>query len=101
MFAGFGNEPSTSQPNASTKQPTTAQARPNNFLDAFNIPPTPTGNGLASTGPKPNLARTTTNGEHDDPILKHLTAMGYSRTDSVEALEKYDYNLDKVSSTSF
>lgn len=39
----------------------------------------------------------TERGEHDDPILKSLTGMGYSRADSVSALEKYDYNLEKVS----
>lgn len=39
----------------------------------------------------------TTQGEHDDPILKHLTGMGYPRTDALAALEKYDYNLERVS----
>jgi len=34
--------------------------------------------------------------EHDDPILKSLTSMGYARNDALTALEKYDYNLDKV-----
>lgn len=32
----------------------------------------------------------------DDPILKELTGMGYSRGESLQALERYDYNLDKV-----
>ncbi|KAK4152607.1 hypothetical protein C8A00DRAFT_34697 [Chaetomidium leptoderma] len=41
----------------------------------------------------------TEEGEHDDPILKNLTGMGYSRTDALAALEKYDYNLDRVSTT--
>ncbi|KAI9823705.1 MAG: hypothetical protein M1819_001149 [Sarea resinae] len=35
--------------------------------------------------------------EHDDPILKRLTGMGYARDDALNALEQYDYNLDKVS----
>lgn len=35
--------------------------------------------------------------EHDDPILKRLTGMGYSRESSLAALEKFDYNIDKVS----
>ncbi|KAI1481361.1 hypothetical protein F4774DRAFT_48524 [Daldinia eschscholtzii] len=35
-------------------------------------------------------------GKHDDPIVKNLTGMGYSRTDAVNALEKYDYNLERV-----
>lgn len=39
----------------------------------------------------------TEEGVHDDPILKNLTSMGYSRKDAVAALEKYDYNLERVS----
>lgn len=38
----------------------------------------------------------TEDGEHDDPIVKDLMGLGYSRTDSVSALEKFDYNLEKV-----
>jgi len=41
----------------------------------------------------------TEEGEHDDPILKNLTSMGYARADAVLALEKYDYNLERVSFT--
>ena len=44
----------------------------------------------------PGRALTTT-GEHDDPILKNLTGMGYTRSDALSALEKYDYNLERVS----
>lgn len=36
--------------------------------------------------------------DHDDPILKSLTGMGYARKDALQALEKFDYNLDAVSS---
>lgn len=32
----------------------------------------------------------------DDPILKRLTGMGYPREQSLGALEKFDYNIDKV-----
>ena len=35
--------------------------------------------------------------ENDDPILKRLTGMGYPREASLSALERFDYNLDKVS----
>ncbi|KAK0639157.1 hypothetical protein B0T16DRAFT_422541 [Cercophora newfieldiana] len=38
----------------------------------------------------------TEEGEHDDPILKNLTTMGYSRNDALAALEKYDYNLERA-----
>lgn len=33
----------------------------------------------------------------DDPMLKHLVGMGYTRDQSLSALEKYDYNLERVS----
>jgi epidermal growth factor receptor substrate 15 len=45
--------------------------------------------------PKSNLARMETT-EHDDPILKRLTSMGYPRPLALAALEKFDYDLDKV-----
>ncbi|KAJ6783195.1 hypothetical protein PWT90_01235 [Aphanocladium album] len=38
----------------------------------------------------------TDKGEHDDPILKSLTGMGYARPDALAALEKYDYNLERA-----
>jgi epidermal growth factor receptor substrate 15 len=34
--------------------------------------------------------------EHDDPILKRLTGMGYTRGAALDALEKYDYDINKV-----
>ena len=59
-------------------------------------PPSQTqGGGVASS--KPTLQRGLSEStEHDDPILKRLTGMGYSRDAAVNALEKYDYNIDKV-----
>jgi len=42
--------------------------------------------------------------EHDDPILKRLTSMGYERSQALNALEMYDYDVNKVcfqSSTDF
>ncbi|KAK9416807.1 hypothetical protein SUNI508_09505 [Seiridium unicorne] len=49
---------------------------------------------------RPSLQNTgralTQEGVHDDPILKNLTGMGYSRTDALNALEKYDYNLERM-----
>lgn len=38
--------------------------------------------------------------EHDDPILKRLTGMGYTRGAALDALEKYDYDINKVSHSS-
>lgn len=45
----------------------------------------------------PGWALATDTGE-DDLILQRLTGMGFPRDDSLAALEKFDYNLDKVSS---
>ncbi|KAK6375839.1 hypothetical protein LTS17_007661 [Exophiala oligosperma] len=45
--------------------------------------------------PQPGRALSTGT-EHDDPILKRLTAMGWSREESLAALEKFDYNIDKA-----
>ncbi|KAI1492858.1 hypothetical protein F5X96DRAFT_624637 [Biscogniauxia mediterranea] len=38
----------------------------------------------------------TEEGKHDDPIVKDLTSMGYSRTDAINALEKHNYNLEQA-----
>ena len=47
---------------------------------------------------KPALSRMVSTGtEHDDPILKRLTGLGYPREASLKALEKFDYNIDKAS----
>jgi epidermal growth factor receptor substrate 15 len=51
----------------------------------------------APSPPRPNMNRTETT-EHDDPILKRLTSMGYPRPLALSALEKFDYDLDKVRS---
>ncbi|KAF7960158.1 hypothetical protein EAE96_001757 [Botrytis aclada] len=46
---------------------------------------------------RPQIGRALTEGgEHDDPILKNLTGMGYKRNDALAALEKYDYNLERA-----
>jgi len=54
-------------------------------------------NGTKLSPERPIVGRALTDtGAHDDPILKNLTSMGYSRTDSLAALEKYDYDLERV-----
>lgn len=46
----------------------------------------------------PPLGRALTPGtEHDDPILKRLTGMGYPRQEALNALEMYDYDINRVS----
>lgn len=61
-------------------------------------PPTETPPTASQPAPeRPKLGRALTEGtEHDDPILKRLTAMGWSRDESLKALEQFDYNIDKV-----
>jgi len=47
--------------------------------------------------PMPQLGRAISTGtEHDDPILKKLTGMGYARNDALSALEKFDYDIAKA-----
>ncbi|SLM35842.1 Ubiquitin-associated/translation elongation factor EF1B, N-terminal, eukaryote [Lasallia pustulata] len=88
MFAGLDEpkEPNT-QPHIPPKEPFGAWAP--------QIPP----RGISATTPpaKPPLGRALSMGtEHDDPILKRLTNMGYPRDASLAALEKFDYNIDKA-----
>ncbi|KAL6720340.1 hypothetical protein ACLMJK_002261 [Lecanora helva] len=58
--------------------------------------------GASKGAGKPSLNRVLSDDtEQDDPILKRLTGMGYPRKESLQALEKFDYNLDKVGGSSF
>ena len=52
--------------------------------------------GLTADRPAGPGRALTESGEHDDPIVKNLTGMGYTRDQAVAALEKFDYNLEKV-----
>jgi epidermal growth factor receptor substrate 15 len=72
---------------------TVAAEAPASSLDAPKV----NGNSLAAPA-RPEIGRALTEaGVHDDPILKNLTGMGYPRKDALAALEKYDYNLERVS----
>ncbi|KAF2119002.1 hypothetical protein BDV96DRAFT_610840 [Lophiotrema nucula] len=64
-------------------------------FDNFDKEATPS----SSKAPQmPQLGRAISTGtEHDDPILKKLTSMGYPRNDALNALEKFDYDINKVS----
>lgn len=55
------------------------------------------GGGAATERPAVAGRALTEEGQHDDPILKNLTSMGYARGQALAALEKYDYNLERVS----
>ncbi|KAF1989186.1 hypothetical protein K402DRAFT_391337 [Aulographum hederae CBS 113979] len=74
---------------------------------AFTDPKSNTGMGMGmgerreeeSSGAlsPPQLTRAlSASSEHDDPILKDLTSMGYSRSNALAALEKYDYDKQKA-----
>ncbi|KAI7288688.1 hypothetical protein KC315_g20160, partial [Hortaea werneckii] len=65
---------------------------------------TPTASSPVSTvkAPAPTSGQQTSGGalspgtEHDDPFLKRLTGMGYPRQEALNALEKYDYDMNKA-----
>jgi len=69
------------------------------------------GVGIATPGQRDDLiekdgaatvgSKTAEDPEKDDPIVRNLTGMGYSRVDAVAALEKHDYNLARVSLVNF
>lgn len=55
------------------------------------------GNKAGMSPPMPQLGRALSAGtEHDDPILKKLTGMGYPRGEALAALEKFDYDISKA-----
>nr|POF17765.1 putative calcium-binding protein [Quercus suber] len=66
-------------------------------------PTTTSASNLTATGPTADNSFSgpaiTPGTEHDDPILKRLTGMGYPRTEALNALEKYDYDINKVCSS--
>ncbi|KAL2041843.1 hypothetical protein N7G274_005627 [Stereocaulon virgatum] len=71
-----------------------SEVGPRDFSSSMKSPVPFAGPQLAG---KPALNRAETeDGVHDDPILKRLTGMGYPRKESLAALEKFDYNLDKA-----
>lgn len=100
IFAGLDNGPAaddltiTSAPGAAKSNGTTDYAPPS------GPPPLSTtgAQGSSNSASRPLVGRALTEaGIHDDPILKELTEMGYARKDALSALEKYDYNLERVS----
>lgn len=104
LFAGISAPPpATDFPGSSTGGAETREFAPTTKVvsHAAVAPIVPTPSPPALTPPaaaeRPKFGRAITGGtEHDDPILKRLTAMGWSRDESLKALEKYDYNIDKV-----
>lgn len=91
-------QPATTQ---AVSSPTDAGSKPaSHEWDALFAP---LDNSKPSTGEEtngdkskqPGWALNNDSGE-DDLILQRLTGMGFTRQESLDALEKYDYNLDKV-----
>lgn len=111
-FADF--ESSMTGSGFSSRQPQAVQQTPSHDWDAIfsglntspnngvhgglsNEFPSPLREQSGKAAEKPAVRRTMTEDTTmDDPILKELTAMGYPRGESLRALERFDYNLDKV-----
>ena len=94
MFAGLD----TPQNNGVTAIPPLGESvssGPTGLSPTGGAGPALAGESLKAPSRPDTLQRSPT-GE-DDPILKDLTNMGYPRDEALQALEKYDYNLDVVS----
>jgi epidermal growth factor receptor substrate 15 len=112
-FGSFTQSPLTTGQSTASNVATTAAVNDNHDWDAIfagldasaptapeSLKPVESTNGTSSGPERPQIGRALTEaGVHDDPILKNLTGMGYNRTDALAALEKYDYNLERVSSS--
>lgn len=107
LFAGISAPPpSAGFPGSSsgvddTREFGTPATKVTSHAAVASVVPTPSPPTLTPPAPaaaeRPKLGRALTEGtEHDDPILKRLTAMGWSRDESLKALEQFDYNIDKV-----
>lgn len=85
-LAQLGKSPFAPDESWGTSQGGSSQQRPGGLR-----PP------RADSAKRPDLGRAISTGtEHDDPILKELVGMGYARGKALAALEKYDYNIEKV-----
>ncbi|KAJ5502510.1 Calcium-binding EF-hand [Penicillium fimorum] len=65
------------------------------FAPLENSKPDPGEDSDGAKSKQPGWALNNDTGE-DDLILQRLTGMGFTRDESLDALEKYDYNLDKA-----
>ncbi|KAL2261953.1 hypothetical protein VTK26DRAFT_2910 [Humicola hyalothermophila] len=97
LFAGLDDQTPTASSQTLASSLGTGNAGNNNVDNNNNSNNTATSGGDGdATRPGPPGRALTEDGEHDDPIVKNLTGMGYSRADAVAALEKYDYNLERA-----
>lgn len=95
IASGFDSPSTPPGASAATFPPTVAVEQSSPAPAASPSAVTPTGPSSKLARPQPGRA-VSTGTEHDDPILKRLTAMGWTRDESLTALEKFDYNIDKV-----
>ena len=61
--------------------------------EAPSLPRVPEPPSMPRAPESPGMSRAD---ERDDPFLKHLVQMGYARPKALEALEKFDYDIQKV-----
>ncbi len=112
-FGDFESSISSAQPSSTTGEQPAASSAPHDWDAIFAGLETPQNSGVqaepAQQPPqngaaqvqagKPALGRGMSVGtEHDDPLVKDLTSMGFRRDECVMALEKFDYNQEKVCS---
>ncbi|KAI4103109.1 MAG: hypothetical protein L6R37_003995 [Teloschistes peruensis] len=77
--------------------PSQQQQQQNNGVQPSPVQGLGVNNNNNNNNNKPPLNRGLSMGtEHDDPIVKEMTMMGFKRDECVKALERYDYNLDKA-----
>ncbi|KAL8922011.1 MAG: hypothetical protein Q9208_005465 [Pyrenodesmia sp. 3 TL-2023] len=109
-FSDFESSLGSAQPSTTQQQPAASNTShdwdaifagldpPQNNGVQAQLSQQPARNAAAQAqGAKPSLGRGMSVGtEHDDPLVKDLTSMGFQRDDCVKALEKFDYNQDKA-----
>ncbi|TKA62779.1 hypothetical protein B0A55_11970, partial [Friedmanniomyces simplex] len=96
----WGSAPPAAAPAAAATNGATAAATAADRTPTATSPVANTTIASSSSSSRPaqvaqQMGRAITPGtEHDDPILKRLTGMGYPRNDALKALEMYDYDIN-------
>ena len=99
IFSGLDSSKDVDPSFGNAGDPWSTTGTTTNGNSAATTATSPPSTGVAKVA-MPELGRAVTPGdEHDDPILKRLTGMGYPRSDALNALEMYDYDINKVSSS--
>ena len=95
LFKGFGTA------NNQTTSPTSAFPAVSQQGESSTAPTESLAPSKPSVPERPSPGRAlSTTTEHDDPIVKQTMELGFPRDATVAALEKFDYNREKVSLTS-